>query len=150
MEWLKDSFKISTDDSLLDISAIHQYLSTESYWAKNISRERVERACKNSLCFGVYDGKKQIGLARVITDYAVHAHISDVYILPAYQRKGLGKWLLSCIMTYPDLKEVRRLSLGTRDAHGLYRQFGFSELTKPQNSMEYRNLDAYNEEWKIE
>jgi GNAT superfamily N-acetyltransferase len=150
MEWVKDGFKISTDKNLLNVTAMHAYLSKESYWAKNISEARIKRACENSLCFGVYNDAKQIGLARVITDYAVHAHISDVYILPAYHSKGLGKWLMACIMQHPDLQQLRRWSLGTKDAHGLYRQFGFTELSKPGNGMEFRNLKVFNEEWLVE
>ena len=149
MEWTKDKFKVSTDKNLLNVSAMHAYLSKESYWAKNISEARIKIACENSLCFGVYDAEKQIGLARVITDFAVHAHISDVYILPSYQGKGLGKWLMACLMQHPDLQQLRRWSLGTKDAHDLYKQFGFTALNKPDRSMEFRNLKVFDEEWLV-
>ena len=150
MEWTKDKFKISTDKNLLNVSAMHAYLSKESYWAKNISEARIKIACENSLCFGVYDAEKQIGLARVITDFAVHAHISDVYILPSYQGQGLGKWLMACVMQHPDLQQLRRWALGTKDAHDLYKQFGFTALNKPDRSMELRNLKVFDEEWLVE
>lgn len=123
---------ITTDPARLNAEAIHRYLSG-SYWAKNRSREAVERSLKNSLCFGLYDAGKQIGLARVISDFA---YLCDVYVLDAYQGRGLGTWLLQSVMSHPDLQNLRRWMLATRDAHGLYRKSGFTELQSPERWME--------------
>ncbi|MGB4776062.1 MAG: GNAT family N-acetyltransferase, partial [Daejeonella sp.] len=122
---------ISTDKSKLDISIIHNFLSTESYWAKNIPLEIVEKSIQNSLCFGVYHYSKQIGFARLITDYATFAYLADVFILPDYRRKGLSKLLMEEIKFHPDLQNLRRWLLGTADAHTLYQQFGFTPLARP-------------------
>jgi GNAT superfamily N-acetyltransferase len=136
-------FVISTNDAKLDVDAIHSYLS-QSYWAKGRSRSATERSLKNSLCFGLYDGDKQIGLARVISDLATFAYLCDVYVLDSYQRQGLGRWLLASVMSRPYLQQLRRWSLATRDAHEFYRQFGFAELEAPENWMElFKPLQAY-------
>jgi GNAT superfamily N-acetyltransferase len=126
---------ITTDPARLDVEAIYHYLSA-SYWAKNRSRESVERSLKNSFCFGLYDAGKQIGLARVISDFATFAYLCDVYVLDAYQGKGLGTWLLRSVMSHPDLQNLRRWILATRDAHRLYRKSGFTELQTPERWME--------------
>ncbi len=117
----------------------------ESYWAQGIPKEIVARAINHSLCFGVYDGNHQIGFARVISDYATYAYLSDVYILEGYRGKGLSKWLMECIMAHPNLQKLRRFSLATKDAHGLYERFGFTALQNPETIMEIRNADAYKE-----
>jgi GNAT superfamily N-acetyltransferase len=126
---------ITTDPARLDVEAIYYYLSA-SYWAKNRSRESVERSLKNSLCFGLYDAGQQIGLARVISDFATFAYLCDVYVLDVYQGKGLGTWLLRSVMSHPDLQNLRRWILATRDAHRLYRKSGFTELQTPEHWME--------------
>ena len=131
--------EISTDREKLDIRAIHSYLANESYWAKGRTLETVQRSIENSLCFGVYLENKQVGFARVITDYAVFAWLLDVFILPEYQGKGYGKKLVEAIMTHNNLQGLRRWGLGTDDAHGLYKQFGFTSLNKPGNMMEILN-----------
>lgn len=131
--------EISTDKEKLDIQVIHNYLSNESYWAKGRAMETVQRSIENSLCFGVYSENKQVGFARVITDYAVFAWLLDVFILPEYQGKGYGKKLMQAITTHNDLQGIRRWGLGTDDAHGLYKQFGFAPLQKPENMMEILN-----------
>ncbi|WP_319479646.1 GNAT family N-acetyltransferase [uncultured Draconibacterium sp.] len=128
--------EISTDKKRLDIKVIHNYLSNESYWAKGRTLETVQHSIENSLCFGVYIEDRQVGFARVITDYAVFAWLLDVFILPEYQGKGYGKKLMEAIMTHNHLQGLRRWGLGTDDAHGLYKQFGFAPLHKPQNMME--------------
>ncbi|MCY1723508.1 GNAT family N-acetyltransferase [Prolixibacteraceae bacterium Z1-6] len=128
--------QISTDKKRLNIALIHEYLSKESYWAKNREAEIVERSIENSLCFGVYIDIQQIGFARVVTDYAVFAWIMDVFILEDYQGKGFGKKLISAIMSHDKLQNLKRWGLATDDAHGLYKQFGFSLLNKPHNMME--------------
>jgi len=141
-EQSRDNFLISTDPSKIDLDAVHAYL-VRSYWAEGIPREIVERSIKGSLCFGVYDGAKQIGFARVISDRATYAYIGDVYILEEYRRKGLSKWLMSCIKAHPELQGLRRWALATRDAHGLYKQFGFTEVKAPERWMEITNPGIY-------
>ncbi|HTY58434.1 MAG TPA: GNAT family N-acetyltransferase [Bacteroidota bacterium] len=116
--------EVSTDPSLLDISLIHGFLSS-CYWAGGIPREIVERSIRGSLCFGAYRGGAQIGFARVISDRATYAYVADVFVLEPHRGKGVGRLLMKCIMTHPELQGMRRWSLLTRDAHGLYRQFGF-------------------------
>jgi GNAT superfamily N-acetyltransferase len=134
-EQRRGSFLISTDHAKLDGEAIYRYLS-ESYWAKARSRAAVERSLTNSLCFGLYEDGKQIGLARVVSDFATFAYLCDVYVLDAYQGKGLGLWLLQSVMSHPDLQNLRRWLLATRDAHSLYRKAGFTELQTPERWME--------------
>ncbi|HYQ58683.1 MAG TPA: GNAT family N-acetyltransferase [Draconibacterium sp.] len=131
--------EISTDKEKLDIRIIHNYLCHESYWAKGRTMETVRCSIENSLCFGVFLDKKQVGFARVVTDYAVFAWLLDVFILSGYQGKGYGKKLMQTIMAHKDLQGLRRWGLGTDDAHGLYKQFGFAELQKPGNMMEIVN-----------
>jgi GNAT superfamily N-acetyltransferase len=128
--------QISTDKSRLDIDLIHNYLSNESYWAKGRSIEKVKLSIENSICFGVYLDEAQIGFARVVTDYAVFAWILDVFILKDFQGRGYGKKLMNTIMTQNNLQNLLRWGLGTDDAHGLYEQYGFKPLRKPQNMME--------------
>lgn len=134
-EQKRGSFLISTDRAKLDAEAIYRYLSG-SYWAKTRSRDAVERSLANSLCFGLYEDEKQVGLARVVSDFATFAYLCDVYVLDAYQGKGLGAWLLQSVMAHPDLQNLRRWLLATRDAHGLYRKAGFTELKTPERWME--------------
>ena len=131
----KDNFTISTDPSRLDIEAVCDFL-TRAYWAKGRPRERTERAIVNSLVFGLYDGEKQIGLARIISDYAVFAYLCDVFIHEDYRAHGLGKWLIETVMSHPDLQGLRRWTLATRDAHSLYSQFGWKPLNNPDGWME--------------
>lgn len=127
-ELTRDGYTISTDPARLDVETIHQYLSSDSYWAKNIPLDTVRRSLQHSFCFGVYHGKKQVGLARLVTDKTTFAYLCDVFILPEHRGKGLSKWLLSVIHTHPDLQGFRRWLLGTKDAHGLYAQFGWTRL----------------------
>ncbi len=134
-ETRRDGFLISTDPARLDVDAIIDML-TRAYWAKGRPRERTERALQNSLVFGVYDGERQIGLARVVTDYAIFAYLCDVFIHEDYRAHGLGKWLMQTIMSHPELQGLRRWTLATRDAHGLYRQFGWKSLEAPERWME--------------
>jgi len=130
-----ENFTISTDPARLDMDSIVDFL-TRAYWAKGRPRERTERAIANSLVFGLYDGVKQIGLARVISDYAVFAYLCDVFIHEDYRAHGLGKWLIETIHSHPDLQGLRRWTLATRDAHELYRQFGWEALANPTIWME--------------
>ncbi len=131
----RENFTISTDSSRLDIDAICDFLS-RAYWSKGRPRERTERALENSLVFGLYDGNKQIGIARVVTDYAIFAYLCDVFIHEDYRTHGLGKWLIETIHSHPDLQGLRRWTLATRDAHGLYKQFGWDALSNTENWME--------------
>lgn len=137
-----DDYEVSTDRDRLDLTAIHAYL-TRSYWSPGISREIVERAIARSLCFGVYHGTRQVGFARVVTDCATFGYLADVYILEAHRGRGLSKRLMSAIMAHPDLQGLRRFTLATRDAHGLYRQFGFAEVAQPDRLMEIVRPDIY-------
>lgn len=130
--FLKKGFTISTDKSLLDVDTIYNYLSRESYWAKNIPQEKVSRSIENSMCFGIYKDGRQIGFARVITDKATFAYLADVFIIDEFRGLGLSKWLMQTILAHPDLQTLRRWVLATSDAHGLYKQFGFSALAKPE------------------
>ncbi|AXY77158.1 N-acetyltransferase [Paraflavitalea soli] len=138
----KDDYTISTDKDTLNIPYIHQFLTT-SYWAEGIPLHTVKRSIQGSLCFGVYKGQQQIGFARVISDLATYAYLADVFIDAAYRGKGLSKWLVKAILDYPDLQGLRRFELGTRDAHGLYAQFGFTPLPNPDIFMQIRNPDVY-------
>jgi len=142
-EYHNGKFMASTDPGKLDIEAIHAFLSTESYWAKGIPKEIMIRAIENSLCFGVYENSRQIGFARIITDHATYAYLCDVYIIETHRGKGLAKWLMSMIMVHPSIQGLRRITLVTRDAHGLYRQFGFTALNRPEGYMELVRRDIY-------
>lgn len=143
--WHKDDYHISTDQTALDIDLIHTYLSQESYWARGIPRSIVEKSIQHSLCFGMFWHDKQVGFARAITDYTTFAYLADVFILPAHQRHGLGKWLLACIQAHPDLQHLRRWMLATADAHGLYAQYGFTPLPQPEMFMQWHKLDVYDD-----
>ncbi|MFP5042825.1 GNAT family N-acetyltransferase [Parasediminibacterium sp. JCM 36343] len=136
---------INTNPALLDIALIYKFLSQESYWAKGIPLATVQTSINNSLCFGVYDGDKQIGFARVITDRAVFAYLADVFIVEKHRGKGLSKWLVQSIHAHPDLQGLRRWMLATHDAHGLYKQFGWAEVSDEQNKrmMQKHNPDVY-------
>ncbi len=134
--FLEKGFRISTDESLINFDLVYKYLDQDSYWAKNIPAETVRKAIENSLCFGVYKQNNQVGLARVITDKATFAYICDVFILPDFRGIGLSKWLMQTILNFPELQGLRRWSLATLDAHGLYSQFEFTKLTFPERWME--------------
>lgn len=140
--WVRGEFEISTDPARIDLVAVHAFL-TNSYWAAGIPLETVEHSIRNSLCFGIYRGNRQVGFARVITDRATFAYLGDVFVLPEYRGQDLSKWMMECIMAHPDLQGLRRWSLLTRDAHGLYRQFGFRELKSPQRWMERHDPEIY-------
>ncbi|HXX47630.1 MAG TPA: GNAT family N-acetyltransferase [Myxococcota bacterium] len=122
------AIELSGERARQDAGAIHAFL-TRSYWAQGISRARVERSLEASLCFGLFDAGAQVGFARVVTDRTTFAYLCDVYVLETHRGRGLGKRLLAAVVSHPDLAELRRFVLWTRDAHGLYEQFGFSRLT---------------------
>src|SRR5947199_8627279 len=123
----RDGFTVSTAPARLDLDAVHAFLTT-AYWCEGIPRETLARALSHSLCFGLYAGPRQIGLARVISDFTTFAYLCDVYVLPELRGKGLGRWLMECVLAHPDLQGLRRFTLVTRDAHELYRPFGFTEV----------------------
>jgi GNAT superfamily N-acetyltransferase len=138
----KSEYRISTDKSLIDLVVIHDFLS-QSYWAKGIPREIVRRSIANSLCFGVYKEEQQIGFARIISDYATFAYLADVFILEPFRGQGLSKWLMEMIVSHPQLQGLRKWMLGTRDAHELYRKFGFESIKSPEALMEKFIPDIY-------
>ena len=140
-----DDYDVSCDKSRLDLDLIHRFLSNESYWARRRTREQTERAIENSICFGVYRGKKQVGFARVVTDKATFAYLGDVFILTEHRGIGLSKLLMEAIVLHPDVQGLRRWLLATRDAHGLYAQYGFTPLHHPERWMECAAADSYRE-----
>ncbi len=137
----RNEILLSTDKFKLDITTIHSFLKN-SYWAKNILISVVEKSIKNSLCFGLYENEKQIGFAKVISDYATSALLRDVFILESYRGQGLGKWLIEHILAYPELQDVPKWLLGTKDAHELYRRYGFENLAAPETLMIRSNSKA--------
>jgi GNAT superfamily N-acetyltransferase len=140
--WSQGDYEISTDPARIDVELVYEFL-TNSYWAKGISLETVQRSIENSILFGVYHGPQQVGFARVISDCATFAYLADVFILPSHRGRGLSRWLMECIVGHPDLQGLRRWMLATRDAHGLYQQYGFSALKAPERWMEIHHPDVY-------
>jgi len=134
--WSKDDYLCTTDKSLLQIDIIHQFLSERSYWAKGRTKAQVINSIEHSESFGIYKQGQQIGFARVVSDYTIYAYLLDVFILEEDRGKGLGKFMMNCIMSHPKLTGLKRWMLGTEDAHGLYAQYGFTPLKKVQNHME--------------
>ncbi|WP_313600068.1 GNAT family N-acetyltransferase [Epilithonimonas vandammei] len=139
----KNDIYISTDKSKMDIEIIHKYLSEESYWAKGISKEIVEKSVANSFCFGVFYHDRQIGFAKVITDFTTIAYLGDVFILDKFRRLGLSKLLMENIMNHPELQGLRRWILLTADAHELYKKFGWDNIKDPARWMEVHTKNVY-------
>ena len=135
-------YQISTDRSRLDVALVHDFLRS-SYWAQDIPRELVERSIANALCFGVYLEERQVGFARVISDYATFAYVADVFVVPEHRGHGLAKRLMGAIVAHRDLQGLRRFLLATRDAHGLYAQFGFEPLAHPEHFMTVHKPGLY-------
>lgn len=142
----KDGYTLSTNKTSLQIPVIHQYLSTESYWAANIPISIVKKSIEGSLCFGIYHtaSQQQVGFARVITDNATFAYLADVFILANHRKKGLSKWMMEKIVQHPNIKTVRRFMLATKDAHELYKKFGFNSIEKPERLMQTTTFTTYN------
>ena len=134
--------EISTDPTRIDIDAVHAYL-TRAYWCEGVSKDLLAKAIAGSLCFALLDGDRQIGFARVVTDRATFAYLCDVYVLDDYAGQGLGKRLMQEVQSHPDLQVLRRFVLVTRDAHGLYNQFGFKPLANPNSYMEIHHQNIY-------
>ncbi|HQX56859.1 MAG TPA: GNAT family N-acetyltransferase [Pyrinomonadaceae bacterium] len=143
MEWHRDQLTISTDRSRLDVDVIQRYLNDESYWARDRTRDQTEAAIRHSICFGLYDNDRQIGFARVVSDRATFAYIGDVFVLQEFRGRGLSKWLMEAMLAHTELQGLRRWLLATRDAHGVYSQFGFSGLKHPDRWMELPAPNAY-------
>ncbi|MFY1826847.1 GNAT family N-acetyltransferase [Myxococcus fulvus] len=139
----EDGHVISDDFSRIDLDLVHGFL-TKTYWSPEIPRETVERAWRHSLAFGLYaaDGA-QVGGCRVVTDRATFAYLADVFVLESQRGKGLSKWLMRVVFSHPDLQGLRRFMLATRDAHGLYTQYGFTALSAPERLMERVDPDVY-------
>ena len=135
-EWQRGEYVISTDKSRLDFRVVHEFLSGRSYWAAGRPEEVVRRSVENSLVFGLYEGARQVGFARVITDYATFAWVADVFVLEEFRGRGLSKWLMEVMLAHPQLQALRRWVLATKDAHGLYARFGFEPLKRPERWME--------------
>lgn len=136
-----NGYKISTDKSKLDITAIHDYLSNRSYWGRRRTIEAVQKSVDNSLCFGVYDKDRQLaGFARVVTDFTIFAYLMDLFILESHRKQGLGKALVDHIVNNAAFKDIQFWRLDTKDAHELYRKFGFREPAFPENIMEKRKV----------
>lgn len=142
MEWTKDDFLITTNKSRIDVNYVHRFLS-HSYWAANIPKETVQRSINGSICFSVFCKDQQVGFARVITDQATFAYLADDFIDENFRGKGLSKWLMEVIINYPGLQGLRRFLLATKDAHGLYQQFGFQPLNNVDRWMHIHNPDVY-------
>jgi GNAT superfamily N-acetyltransferase len=134
-EWQRGAYLVTTDQARLDLEMVHGFLKT-SYWAAGISADVVMRSVENSLAFGLFEGDEQVGFARVVTDYATFAYLADVFVLEAHRGRGLAKWMMEVITSHPRLQGFRRWMLATRDAHELYRRFGFAELERPEIFME--------------
>ena len=143
VEYRRGDLLISTNRERLSLDVIHGFL-TSGYWAKGIPREVVARSIEHALCFGIYDGDgAQIGFARVISDFATIAYVGDVFVLETHRGRGLGKWLMQCITEHSALQNLRRWILTTRDAHGLYSQFGFTPVKAPERFMERHQPNVY-------
>jgi len=142
-QFKQNDYLLSTNKNLLQTDVIHAFLADKSYWAKDIPKSVVEKSIDASLCFGIYHNDEQVGFARVISDYATFAYLCDVFITDEHRGKGLSKWMMEKIMEHPDLQNLRRFTLGTRDAHELYRKFGFRESDNACNNMEIRIQDIY-------
>jgi N-acetylglutamate synthase-like GNAT family acetyltransferase len=142
MDFTKDRFSISTEKEKMDIDFIHSFL-TQSYWAEGISKEIIRRSIEGALCFGVFENDKQVGFARMITDRATFAYLADVFIIEEYRGLGLSKWLMEVIMSHSDLQGLRRMMLATRDAHELYKKFGFTPLNNVDRWMHIHSPEVY-------
>jgi len=136
-------YSLTTDKKKLDIKVIHDFLSNQSYWSKNISLDKVKAAIENSLNFGLFHFEKQVGYARVISDLSTVAYLGDVFVLPAHRGRGLSKWLMENVMAHSDLQGLRRWILLTGDAHGLYQKFGWRPIADPEKWMELHDPNVY-------
>jgi ribosomal protein S18 acetylase RimI-like enzyme len=143
---MQEGYNITTDPAKINLDLVHQFLSHESYWAKNIPHPVLKRALEHSFCFMVLYKEEQVGFARVITDKATFAYLADVFILPEHQGKGLGRWLLESILNHSELQGLRSWMLATKDAHGLYEKFGFELTNNTTRIMRKPGLEGYVEQ----
>lgn len=141
--WERGGYRLSSDPAEVDLDAVHRYLCEESYWAKGIPRETVARSLAHSMPFTLRKDGAFAGFARVTTDRATFAYLGDVFVLPAHRGLGLSKWMMACVQSHPDLQGLRRFLLATRDAHGLYAQFGFTPMKAPERWMEVHQPEVY-------
>ena len=142
MQWTEGAYTITTDSQKIDVAAVHNFLKT-SYWAENIPYDVVQKSIAGSLCFGVFYNQQQVGFACVITDSATFAYLADVFILEDFRGRGISRWLLETILAHPQLQGLRRFLLATRDAHGLYKKFGFTPVTAIEPWMQLHKPDVY-------
>ncbi len=145
-EEIIEGYLFSTDKDKLEFDVIHNYLANESYWVKGLPKEVLKKSIENSECFGIYHGSEQVGFARVVTDYATFGYLGDVFVLEAHRGKGLSKRLMEIILKHPQLQGFRRWMLLTRDAQGLYSQYGFIKFHSPDRCMELWYPDVYSED----
>lgn len=135
-EWRRGEYTISTDNQRLDLAIIYDFISNQSYWGRGRRMQTVQRSLEHSLNFGIFKEARQVGFARVVTDFATFGWIADVFILEEHRGQGLAKWLIESILSHPQLQGFRRWVLATKDAHELYRKFGFKELRRPERWLE--------------
>lgn len=139
----RGDFVISTDPALLDLGMIQDFLCNRSYWAPGIPLDVVRRSVEGALCFGLYEKGRQVGFARMVTDRATFAWLGDVFVLEEYRGRGLARWLVERILAHPELQGLRKVMLGTRDAHALYARYGFTPLVEPARYMEIPRPGIY-------
>ncbi len=142
MEWQRDGLVISTDPDRLDLDFTVDYIA-QTYWGKDTPKDRIRLSIENALIFGLYEGSgRQVGFCRVVSDAARFAWLSDVFVLEEMRGRGLGKWLMECMVSHPNVAEVNRFFLATDDAHGLYKQFGFEGVSNPEKLMVKLHVQA--------
>jgi GNAT superfamily N-acetyltransferase len=144
VEVTRGEYVVSTDKHRIDVKSVHAFLAS-TYWSPEIPEPVLRRAIAGSLCFGIYRGPEQVGFARVITDSATYAYLSDVFVLEGHRGRGLATWMMEVIMAHPSLQGLRRFALSTRDAHALYRQFGFETVANPDRQLEILSRDIYRQ-----
>lgn len=146
IEYHQGKFSILTDRKQLNINFIHDYLCNQSYWAQGRSREVVEKSIRNSLCFGVFEGERQVGFARIVSDYITFAWLCDVFIAKSHRGQGLGKWLIKSVISHPDVESVKFILLATSDAHELYRKYGDFDSLQSIDKWMVRYKKIYSKE----
>ena len=142
LEEHRGEFTVTSDPARIDMDVVYGYLS-RAYWCEDIPRQLLEHAMQNSICFGLFECERQIGFARVVSDRSTFAYVCDVFVLKSHQGRGLGTWMMQCVLKHPELQGLRRWHLTTRDAHSLYRQVGFVPVSKPERHMEIFTPDMY-------
>ena len=144
MKWTRETYLVTTESAMIDHAVVTDFLAA-SYWSKGVPASVVSKSIEGSLCFALRDETRQIGFARVVSDRATIAYLGDVFVVPEFRGMGLGKWLVECVMSHPELQGLRAWILVTRDAHDLYREFGFKALARPEGYMELRNPHVYHD-----